>query len=195
MRQGQAHLEYLPLSKVNTVVYCARRFYLEHVLGEVHTNHHLIGGQYLHERVHTEPGEQSGLWVWSDQLRLVGVVDRLEWRQGGATPVEYKLGRAKAEAYLSDSVQLAAQALCLWESRGIKAERGFVYYHKSHLRREVAFTPELFLAVEKAVSRMRSLLHNPRPPGVEVPPAKCEGCSVREACQPELWRKGVARWA
>ncbi len=48
MRQGQAHLEYLPLSKVNTVVYCARRFYLEYVLGEVHTNHHLIGGQYLH---------------------------------------------------------------------------------------------------------------------------------------------------
>jgi CRISPR-associated exonuclease Cas4 len=35
MRQGQAHLEYLPLSKVNTVVYCARRFYLEYVLGEV----------------------------------------------------------------------------------------------------------------------------------------------------------------
>lgn len=40
---------------------------------------------------------------------------------GEACPVEYKLGRAKEEAYLSDAVQLAAQALCLRESRGIKA--------------------------------------------------------------------------
>jgi len=195
MEQVKPHLEYLPLSKVNTVVYCARRFYLEHVLGEVHPNHHLIEGHYLHERAHTEPGEQSGLWVWSDRLRLVGVVDRLEWQRGEICPVEYKLGRTKAEAHLSDSVQLAAQALCLWESRGIKAKRGFIYYHKSHGRREVVFTPGLFLAVEEAVSRMRSLIQSPGPPGVEVPPAKCEGCSAREACQPELWRKGVTRWA
>lgn len=114
---------------------------------------------------------------------------------GEACPVEYKLGRAKEEAYLSDAVQLAAQALCLRESRGIKARRGFVYYHKSHTRREVVFTPELFRAVEAAVVRMRALLQSPRPPRVEVPPSKCEGCSVRGACQPELWRKGVAGWA
>ena len=109
--------------------------------------------------------------------------------------MEYKLGRAKEEAYLSDAVQLAAQALCLRESRGIKARRGFVYYHKSHTRREVVFTPELFRAVEAAVVRMRALLQSPRPPRVEVPPSKCEGCSVQGACQPELWRKGVAGWA
>ena len=163
-------MEYLPLSKVNTVVYCPRRFYLEYVLGEAHANHHLIEGHYLHERAYTEPGEE-------------------------ACPVEYKLGRAKEEAYLSDAVQLAAQALCLRESRGIKARRGFVYYHKSHTRREVVFTPELFRAVEAAVVRMRALLQSPRPPRVEVPPSKCEGCSVQGACQPELWRKGVAGWA
>lgn len=84
---------------------------------------------------------------------------------GEACPVEYKLGRAKEEAYLSDAVQLAAQALCLRESRGIKARRGFVYYHKSHTRREVVFTPELFRAVEAAVVRMRALLQSPRPQG------------------------------
>ena len=188
-------VEYLPLSKVNTVVYCPRRFYLEYVLGEAHANHHLIEGHYLHERAYTEPGEESGLWVWSDRLGLLGVVDRLEWRRGEACPVEYKLGRAKEEAYLSDAVQLAAQALCLRESRGIKARRGFVYYHKSHTRREVVFTPELFRAGEAAVVRVRALLQSPRPPRVEVPPSKCEGCSVQGACQPELWRKGVAGWA
>ncbi|WP_233493226.1 MULTISPECIES: CRISPR-associated protein Cas4 [unclassified Meiothermus] len=182
------------MSKVNTVAYCPRRFYLEYVLGELHANHHLIEGHYLHERAYTEPGECSGLWVWSDRLGLVGVVDRLEWRKGEAAVVEYKKGRAFPQANHSDAVQLAAQALCLLESRGIEAKRGFVYYHQSHARREVAFTEALFAAVEEAVARMRALLASPRPPGVEVPPAKCEGCSVREACQPELWRKGVAGW-
>lgn len=79
-------MEYLPLSKVNTVVYCPRRFYLEYVLGEAHANHHLIEGHYLHERAYTEPGEESGLWVWSDRLGLLGVVDRLEWRRGRPAP-------------------------------------------------------------------------------------------------------------
>ncbi|RIH88967.1 CRISPR-associated protein Cas4 [Calidithermus roseus] len=188
-------MDYLPLSKVNTVAYCGRRFYLEYILGELHANHHVIEGHYLHEKAYTEGDELSGLWVWSDRLGLVGVVDRLEWRKGEACVVEYKVGRASEEAHPSDAIQLVAQALCLLESRGIEARRGFVYYHKSHARREVAFTPELFAAVEEAVARMRTLLGSPRPPGVEVPRSKCEGCSVRGACQPELWRKGVARWA
>lgn len=188
-------MEYLPISKVNTLVYCPRRFYLEYVLGEVHANHHLIEGHYLHEAAYTEPDELSGVLVWSDRLGLVGVIDRLEYRKGRPVVVEYKVGKAKEEAHHSDAVQLAAQALALRESRGLLAEEGFVYYHKSHLRRHVAFTPPLFSAVSDAVAEMRRLLASPRPPGVEVPAAKCRGCSVREACQPELWRKGHARRA
>lgn len=184
-------MEYLPISKVNTVVYCERRFYLEYVLGETHANQHIWEGHCLHRKAYEEPGEESGLWVWSDRLGLVGVVDRLEWRGGEPHPVEYKLGRALEEAHHSDEVQLAAQALCLEESRGLRASRGFVYYHKSHARREVLFTPRLFLEVERAVQRMRSLLAEPKPPAVTVKPSRCEGCSVRPACQPELWRRKV----
>lgn len=187
-------MEYLPLSKVNTVIYCRRRFYLEFVLGEVYTNQHVIEGHYLHEAAYTEPEEVSRLWVWSDRLGLVGVVDRLEWRKGEPCPVEYKLGKAKETAFPSDAVQLAAQALCLEESHGLRASRGFVYYHKSHLRREVVFTPELLARVEEAVTAMRALLRSPKPPGVEVPRSKCQGCSLLEACQPELWWKGVVLW-
>lgn len=183
-------MEYLPLSKVNTVVYCERRFYLEYVLGETYANQHVWEGHYLHRRAYEEPGEESGLWVWSDCLGLVGVIDRLEWRGGNPYLVEYKLGRAPKEVYPSDKVQLAAQALCLEESRGLKASRGFVYYHKSHARREVLFTPALFLEVERAVQKMRSLLTEPQPPPVRVKPSRCQGCSIRPACQPELWRKG-----
>ena len=108
-------MEYLPLSKVNTVVYCERRFYLEYVMKEEYINHYLIEGRFLHERAYTEPREESGVWVWSDRLGLLGMVDRLEWRKGEAWIVEYKVGQAKEEAYLSDAVQLAAQAVCLLE--------------------------------------------------------------------------------
>lgn len=109
--------------------------------------------------------------------------------------VEYKLGRASEEANFSDAVQLGAQALCLLESHGIEVRQGFVYYHKSHTRREVNFTPALINAVEEVAAQMHTLLKANKPPGVTVPRSKCEGCSLREACQPELWRKGVARWA
>ena len=180
---------YLPLSKVNTVVFCPRRFYLEHVLGEVHRNHHVIEGHHLHTRAYTERGERSGVWVWSDRLGLVGVVDRIEYAGGEPVLVEYKKGRAFAQANHSDAVQLAAQALCLAESRGERARRGAVYYHASRTRREVALTPELLGQAEAAVAQMRQLLHSPRPPGVAVPPSKCAGCSTREACQPELLRR------
>jgi len=182
-------MDYLPISKINTVVFCPRRFYLEYILGEIHKNHHLIEGGNLHSRAYTERGEQSNLWVWSDRLRLVGIVDRLEYQQGQAVLVEYKKGKAFDQANHSDSVQLAAQALCLEESRGLRPVRGAVYYHASRTRREVVFTPDLRAEVEGSVGQMRGLLQAPRPPQVSAPKSKCAGCSVQEACQPELLRE------
>lgn len=181
-------MDYLPISKVNTVVYCSRRFYLEYVLGEVHRNHHIIEGSFLHSKAYTEPGERSGVWVWSDRLGLVGIIDRVEYQQSKTVLVEYKVGKAREQANHSDSVQLAAQALCLMESRGEHAEQGYVYYHGSRIRREVELGPELLAQAEEAVTEMRWLLKRPKPPGVSVPRSKCEGCSVQEACQPNLLR-------
>jgi len=184
---------YLPVSKVNTVVFCPRRFYLEYVLGEIHRNHHVIEEHHLHTRAYTERGERSGVWVWSDRLGLVGVVDHIEYAAGKPVLVEYKKGRAFPQANDSDAVQLAAQALCLEESRGERARRGAVYYHASRSRREVELTPELLSRAEAAVAHMRQLLRSLRPPGVAVPPSKCAGCSTREACQPELLRRARGR--
>lgn len=184
---------YLPLSKVNTVVFCPRRFYLEYVLGELHVNHHIVEGHHLHTQAYTERGERSGVWVWSDRLGLVGVVDRIEYAGGEPVLVEYKKGRAFPQANDSDAVQLAAQALCLKESRGERARRGAVYYHASRTRREVELTPGLLGRAVEAVAYMRQLLRSPRPPGVAVPPSKCAGCSTREACQPELLRRKGGR--
>jgi CRISPR-associated exonuclease Cas4 len=181
-------MDYLPISKVNTVVYCPRRFYFEQVLGEVSRNHHLIEGQNLHQRAYTERNERSDVLVWSDDLGLLGVIDRLERRAGSITILEYKKGRAFAEANHSDAVQLAAQALCLAASRQQTATEGAVYYHASHSRREVVFDQALFAAVYKAVALMRQLLQASQPPAVAVSKQKCSGCSVIDACQPELWR-------
>ena len=182
--------EYLPISMVNTAAYCLRRFYLSYYLGEASENVHLIEGSFLHEAAYSEPDERSGVLVWSDRLGLVGVIDRLEVTDSGGTRVvEYKLGRAADEAFPSDAVQIAAQAVALAESRGTEASEAAVYYHKSHTRREVGLTDELFGELEMVLASMHGLLENPELPVVSVKPAKCKGCSLHEACQPELTRK------
>lgn len=181
-------MDYLPISKVNTVVYCPRRFWLEFVAGEVHSNVHTIEGHYLHAQAYTEPNEQSGLWVWSDSLGLVGIVDRLEYRPNQTLLGEYKRGKAKPQAHDSDAVQLAAYALALLESRQIKADGGFVYYHASRTRRQIELDAALLSQAQEAVKQMRALLYSRRPPPVTVPASKCLGCSVQEACQPKLLR-------
>ena len=182
--------EYLPISMVNTAAYCLRRFYLSYYLGEASENVHLIEGSFLHESIYSEPDERSGVLVWSDRLELVGVIDRLEaTASGGTRIVEYKLGRAAEEAFPSDAVQLAAQAMALAESRGTEANEAAVYYHKSHRRREVSLTEERFIEVERTLEDMQDVLNKRELPSVSVKPAKCRGCSLHDACQPELTRK------
>ena len=67
-------MDYLPISKINTIVFCPRRYFIEVVLNDQTKNHHLIEGDALHERA---AREGVGLRVWSDRLGLVGVVDQL----------------------------------------------------------------------------------------------------------------------
>jgi CRISPR-associated exonuclease Cas4 len=177
---------YLPISKINTVVFCARRFYLEFVLGEVSVNHHILEGRALHEGAYTEKTERSDVWVWHDTLGLIGILDRIETGTNGERiPVEYKIGQRGDHE--SDAVQLCAQALCL-EQSGPSIHHGFVYYHATRRRREVVFDTALRERTLAAVLEMRELMAAAKPPAVNVPKSKCAGCSVRPACQPELWR-------
>ena len=44
---------YIPLSQINTYVFCSRRFYYESVEGHQVINDHVEEGKIKHEHVHT----------------------------------------------------------------------------------------------------------------------------------------------
>lgn len=176
--------DYLPIGKLNTVVFCPRRYYLEHVLAEYSSNAHIAEGQVLHERAQRE-GEN--VWVWSDTHRLIGIVDKLSFEGGNWVITEYKKGWLGD--HKSDQVQLAALALCLMEQRQENVTYGYLYYHQTRRKQRIDFDDALKGKVMKAIATMRLLAEGSAPPPVLAPPSKCKGCSVSEVCQPNLLRR------
>ena len=130
--------DYLPLSMLNQLEYCPRRFWLMYVCGEMEINAPVLDGTQQHSRAHgggtSTEGEtvtQRRITVGSERLRLIGVADVIEEQTltpgpspvGEATtgergarrliPIEYK--RGQQGKWLNDHVQVCAQAMCLEE--------------------------------------------------------------------------------
>lgn len=178
------------ISALEHYSYCPRQCALIHVEQAFDENVHTMRGQALHARV-DQPGWEAtpgarierALPVFSDRLGLIGKCDVVEFRADGSIyPVEYKHGAKRAK--LHDDLQLVAQAICLEEMTGKEISRGAIYHHSSRRRREVIFTDDLRKAVEETVSAIRAMLTSGRlPPPVND--KRCEGCSLKEICQPE----------
>ncbi len=181
--------DYLPLSLLNQLAYCRRRFYLIHVLGEEDVNAALLEGQLLHERVHDAGLEHADgrtirrrVPVWSDRLRVNGFTDVIEEAAGEIVPVEYKHGRMGR--WLNDHIQLCAQALCLEERTGRPVSRGEIFYWGSRRRERVALTADLRARTEDAVRAAYALARARRAPPPLDHPAKCRDCSLEPICLP-----------
>src|SRR5690349_12824956 len=116
-----SHGEMIPISSLNALEYCPRRFYYEVVQGEMLVNEYVLEGMLDHQRVHqagtytaAEGGiEMTRLYLYSEALHLSGFADVIEERAGVLVPVEYKHGQQGD--WLNDHIQLCAQALCLEE--------------------------------------------------------------------------------
>jgi CRISPR-associated exonuclease Cas4 len=185
-------LEGVPISALNQYVFCPRRCALMHVEGIFTENEHTILGSLLHDHA-DEPGygyeTEEGvvllraLPLFSDQYGLTGKADVVELRGGRPVPVEYKKG--KKRPFENDDVQLCAQALCLEEMFSVDVPEGCIYHAASKRRRRVLFTPELRAETVGAIEAVRTLLAAGRvPPAVLMP--RCDGCSLRPICMPEL---------
>ncbi len=182
--------DYLPISTLNQLEYCERRFYLMHVLGEMEINAHVLEGTLRHEQAHTAGAERSGektihrrVYVWSEKLGVAGFADVVEETQGQVTPIEYKKGRMGR--WLNDHVQLCVQALCLEERLGVSIQKGFIFYFGSRRREEVLLTPELRQRTLQAIQRARELEAAGRLPPPLTQAAKCRDCSLQPTCLPQ----------
>ncbi len=182
--------DYLPISMLNQLLYCERRFWYMYVLGELEVNAPLLEGTLHHQRA-DRPGEERieegrvvrRLAVYSDRLRINGFCDLVEEAAGVLRPVEYKRGRQGR--WDNDQVQLCAQALCLEERTGKAVPAGEIFYYRSRHRIEAPFTPELRGETEAAVARAYALLAAGVMPAHTSHRARCGECSLEPICLPK----------
>ena len=198
--------DYLPISMLNQLEYCERRFYLMQVMGEMEVNAHVLEGTFRHEKAHTAGKEREGeavthrkIYVWSDELRIAGFADVVETsREGHAglpdqqgrgelVPIEYKKGRMGK--WLNDHIQLCAQALCLVEQTGAVVPKGYIFYFGSRHREEVEFTSELRRRTMAGIRRAHELVAAHRLPKPLENYNKCRDCSLEPTCLPREMRQ------
>ncbi len=178
------------VSALNHFLYCPRRCALVHVEQVWSENIHTMRGNDIHERVDEVSSQdlagvkyERALPIWSTRLNLVGKADLVEFHADIPYPVEYKSGRHKEHG--NDFIQLCAQALCLEEMFSVPVEKGALYWHGSRLRREIVFTEAMCEEVAKVAKLVGELLESGRMPS-PVNDKRCDGCSLRESCLPQV---------
>ena len=206
---GQARLaepDYLPARMINEFAYCPRLFHFEQVLGVFVHNEHTVEGAAKHKRVDKEaksapkPGEEpdkpvvvTSMTLSSDEHRVIAKLDLAKFHDGRATPIDYKHGRPKRtdeglEAWPSDQVQLAVQALVL-RANGYRCDEGIIFYQKTRQRVRITFGPEVIKeAIDTIHQAWEAVTATQMPPPLVDSP-KCPGCSLVGVCLPdETWR-------
>ena len=193
----------IPLSALQHFLYCPRQCALIHMEQVWTENAFTAEGQLLHEKADSGKQEkrgavrqQTGVLLRSHALGLTGKADVIEFHQKEGAwqpfPVEYKRGRPKQED--ADRVQLCAQALCLEEMLACTVPQGAVFYGKTRRREDVVFTPALREKTRNTALAVRALFAQTSLPapanksGCE----RCEHCSLRDSCMPEVVGKRVA---
>ncbi len=190
-----SHGEVIPISSLNALEYCPRKFYYQFVQGEMLVNEFVLEGTLAHQRVDqagtrtTAEGEMQTmrLYLYSEVLRLSGFADIVEERSGVFIPVEYKHGHQGQ--WLNDQVQLCAQALCLEERQPGKPliPYGYIFYIGSRRRVKVTFTQQLRTRTREAIAQALKVatLETPPPPLAGKLAERCPNCSLLPLCLPE----------
>jgi len=185
----------LPISSLNALEYCPRKFYYQVVQGEMLVNEFVLEGQLAHQRVHQAGThamaageiETTRLYLYSEALHLTGFADVIEERAGVLIPVEYKHGHQGN--WLNDAIQLCAQALCLEERQAGKPPLpyGYIFYLGSRRRTQVKFTTELRDKTRATIAQALKVaaLETPPPPLSGNMAARCPNCSLLPLCLPE----------
>jgi CRISPR-associated exonuclease Cas4 len=187
--------EMLPISSLNALEYCPRKFYYQFVQGETLVNEFVLEGTLAHQRVDQmgthamAEGEMqtTRLYLCSEALRLTGFADVVEERGGVLVPVEYKHGQQGQ--WLNDQVQLCAQALCLEERQPKKPliAYGYIFYIGSRRRVQVKFTQQLRARTREAITQALKVatLETTPPPLTGKLAERCPNCSLLPLCLPE----------
>ena len=188
-------MEPILLSSINQYLFCPRRCGLIHVDGVFQENAYTLEGSLLHDKADT-PGVENRVGVrivralplYSKKLGLSGKADIVEFHKqpDGSEiplPIDYKHGRRKK--WSNDDSQLCAQGFCLEEMIGVPVVKGAIFHADSKKRREVLFDAALRGTTLEAIDKIRTMLETDKIPP-PVPGPRCEGCSLKSICMPEI---------
>lgn len=190
--------DYLPLSYLNQLAYCPRRFWYMYVQGEIEINAPMLEGTLQHQTRADKPGSETDdqgrtihrrLWVWSDRLQIAGFADFVEISRSAPptphslVPVEYKHGQQGK--WDNDQIQLCAQALCLEEMTGQRIDKGEIFYWRSRRRVTIPFDDHLRQTTEQAIQQAHRLLAEGSIPAPIQERQKCAQCSIQPICLPQ----------
>lgn len=182
----------IPLSALQHYAYCPRQCALIHLEQAWAENLFTAQGKVLHQRVDSQKPEtrkgvrtERAVEVRCERLGLVGKLDALEidLASGELVPVEFKRGKPKIADW--DRLQLCAQTLCLEEMRGVPIVRAALWYWQTRCREWVELDDALRRQTEDTAAAVREQFASGRTPKAEPGP-RCQACSLRDLCQPEL---------
>ncbi|HUZ95876.1 MAG TPA: CRISPR-associated protein Cas4 [Edaphobacter sp.] len=197
----------LPLSGLQHLAFCERRWALIHLEQQWEENLFTAEGKILHEKAHSAGIEsrpealvRRTLPLRSFRLGISGQADIVEFLPCEASepgvpmprrkglwkpyPVEYKRTRDK-HGSVAYRIQLCAQALCLEEMLQVPVPAGAVFDGKAKRREVVNFDEPLRQEVEHLAARMHQILQSGKTPRA-IYAKKCEGCSMKPVCLPSV---------
>ncbi|NUM35037.1 MAG: CRISPR-associated endonuclease Cas1 [Candidatus Brocadiae bacterium] len=191
--------ELLPISHLNTYVYCPRRFYLIHNQGMFEDNEHTLEGRQSHYIVDAREKEgkeekknecihHRSVQFSSSKLGIIGKLDLVEEKENITYPVEYKKGKKPPKGkdpWLNDQVQLCAQALLINENGLAMPEKAYLYYIGSKARVEVPLSQELIQKTYTTISECHRISQENTLPPLLQKRNQCYGCSLNAICLPE----------
>lgn len=204
--------ELLPLSGLQHMTFCERRWALIHIENVWEENRFTAEGKALHEKAHSgdiesRPGAliRRTVALRSFRLGISGQADIVEFtpvKAGDAGvaledrrglwrpyPVEYKRSKDK-KGSLAYRIQLCAQALCLEEMLRVDVPEGAVFDGTTRRRQVIPFDMLLRDQVANVAREMHRLFAAGITP-MAVFKKACHSCSLTERCFPEAL--GVAR--
>lgn len=198
--------DFLMLSGIQHFAFCRRQWALIHIEQLWEENLRTTEGNLLHEVCHDSDTSESrgetifsrGMPVFSRTLGASGECDIVEFRrsQSGISlsgksglytvyPVEYKHGEPKENA--CDTLQLAAQAICLEEMLACDIPYGAIFYAKPRRRLQVELTGALKERVGSMFREMHGYYERGYVPKVK-PSKSCNACSLKNLCIPKLYK-------
>lgn len=125
----------------------------------------------------------SEMKVFSDELKLTGVIDQVHIYGDDYVPFELKTGRTpKDGVWPSHRIQIAAYSLLLEEKLNRKINEGVVMYLDTKEKRNISINPYMRDEVKRIVEEIILLIKSKEIPDYCDNENKCRKCGLMKTC-------------